>query len=130
MNEITFTVVGLTVRLFTLTHTDNGTYARNERGCMFLDPVTRKPVRNNDGTGKVARVWGVSFSTKDRWTPLTTHVSVGGLRTGVLARPWFLFASDHIAYKLGKHHQPDCTTPAGVPDYWQYEGILGRHFYC
>ena len=125
--EIKFNLLGVTLTLCVLTHEDKGTFKRDANGCYFLDPVTRRPARNNDGTGKVAHVVGLRIETPDR---LSTGVSFGGLRTGTLARPWFLFTSEHIARHLGKRFQPDCTTPPGVPEHWHYEGWLGRHLYC
>lgn len=125
--QIKITVARFTLTLSVLTHEDKGTFKRDARGCFFLDPVTRRPARNNDGTGKVAHVVGIRLETPSR---MSTGVSFGGLRTGTLARPWFLFTSDHIARRFGKHFEPDCTTPAGVPEHWHYVGWLGNHLYC
>ena len=59
------------------------------------------------------------------WAVLT--IRFDSMETRIYWRGWFRFDwnSDHIAYRWGKHHSPECGQH--FPEYWAYRGLLGSH---
>lgn len=73
-------------------------------------------------------LFGIRFSVTSDCVPLELNIKFKSMETYIVFRKNYSLGwnSEHIAKWFGKYHEGNCDYGFS-PDYYEYNGVLGRH---